>query len=54
MIGGLLEQTQRVLVGNVDCEFEAERVDEFGEVGVEFEYFLIIFHLIINEIGLNH
>lgn len=41
---GLLEETEGVLVGHVDCEFEAEGVHEFGEVGVQFQHPLIMLH----------
>ena len=46
----LLEEAKRVVVRNVDGQFEAEGVEKFGEVRVQFKS-LIVFHLIINDIN---
>jgi hypothetical protein len=46
---GVLQETEGVLIGDVHCEFEAEGVDQLGEVRVQFQHLLVMFHSIINE-----
>jgi hypothetical protein len=35
MSASLLQEGEGVLIWNVDCKFETERVDEFGEMGMQ-------------------
>ncbi len=43
---GVLDEAEGVFVGEVYRQLETQGVDEFGEVGVEFQDLLVRFHSI--------